>query len=376
MRRFTSLLALSFVFFSLPVFGADMIELQNGNVLDPNTGLEWLDLTTTANQSYFTVIDRIENGDLQGWQIANPSQLNDFIVGAGFPTSPKGMQPTKFAPLENLLRIWGKYVPPDFVAGTESNQFFLHSEFVFRSPGANDPQGQLIAVQRAWRFRFAANGNADVPSEIFERNFSSPILSSALVRVAIIDSDGDGVPDDEDAFPIDPNEQSDNDGDGVGDNADTDDDNDGLTDDEESLVGTDPNLFDTDGDGVGDADDLFPLDSERSSIEEFVLFICDVLIPDLFADDWKNSKMERPFKNKLSVIIDLLNEADTAATEEDQTAALLEALDKVSNDLIPKTDGFHGGSSKNDWIVTPEGQDVIYPALELLEDGILDMLLQ
>jgi hypothetical protein len=44
------------------------------------------------------------------------------------------------------------------------------------------------------------------------------------------DTDGDGVPDDEDAFPEDPNEQVDTDGDGTGDNADTDDDNDGLAD--------------------------------------------------------------------------------------------------------------------------------------------------
>lgn len=46
----------------------------------------------------------------------------------------------------------------------------------------------------------------------------------------IVDSDGDGVPDDEDAFPNDPNESVDSDGDGVGNNADADDDNDGVPD--------------------------------------------------------------------------------------------------------------------------------------------------
>ena len=35
-----------------------------------------------------------------------------------------------------------------------------------------------------------------------------------------LDTDGDGTPDDEDAFPNDPNEQKDTDGDGVGDNGD------------------------------------------------------------------------------------------------------------------------------------------------------------
>jgi len=44
------------------------------------------------------------------------------------------------------------------------------------------------------------------------------------------DTDGDGVPDSEDDFPNDPNEQVDSDRDGIGDNADTDDDNDGIPD--------------------------------------------------------------------------------------------------------------------------------------------------
>jgi len=75
------------------------------------------------------------------------------------------------------------------------------------------------------------------------------------------DADGDGVPDDEDAFPDDPNETVDTDGDGVGNNADTDDDNDGLADVVETGTGeyvndqdtgTDPLNPDTDGDGVPD----------------------------------------------------------------------------------------------------------------------------
>ncbi len=37
----------------------------------------------------------------------------------------------------------------------------------------------------------------------------------------VLDTDGDGVPDDQDAFPNDPNESKDTDGDGIGDNADT-----------------------------------------------------------------------------------------------------------------------------------------------------------
>ena len=80
-----------------------------------------------------------------------------------------------------------------------------------------------------------------------------------------LDADGDGVADDEDAFPDDPDEWADSDGDGVGDNADDDDDNDGLTDVEEGEFGldcylTDPLNPDTDFDGVIDSADAYPTD--------------------------------------------------------------------------------------------------------------------
>ena len=84
-------------------------------------------------------------------------------------------------------------------------------------------------------------------------------------NIECADQDNDGVPDDADAFPNDPNEWADNDTDGIGDNADLDDDNDGLLDLEESDFGTDCNLTDplnpdTDWDGVSDAADAYPND--------------------------------------------------------------------------------------------------------------------
>jgi hypothetical protein len=58
------------------------------------------------------------------------------------------------------------------------------------------------------------------------------------------DWDGDGVPNADsvpwDAFPRDPKEWRDSDGDGIGDNADTDDDGDGCSDEVEKRAGTDP----------------------------------------------------------------------------------------------------------------------------------------
>jgi len=79
------------------------------------------------------------------------------------------------------------------------------------------------------------------------------------------DRDGDGVPDNLDAFPDDPTESADSDGDGIGDVADTDDDGDGVNDNVDAFP-TDPTeTTDSDSDGVGDNTDAFPTDSAETS---------------------------------------------------------------------------------------------------------------
>ncbi|MBH24389.1 MAG: hypothetical protein CMH57_08060 [Myxococcales bacterium] len=98
-----------------------------------------------------------------------------------------------------------------------------------------------------------------------------------------VDSDMDGVGDNRDAFPNDPTETMDRDGDGVGDNADEDDDNDGLSDEEESIPGEDcvlsnPLIDDSDDDGTIDPEDIYPLDP----FPEFLLRSNDAGSIDLF----------------------------------------------------------------------------------------------
>ena len=70
------------------------------------------------------------------------------------------------------------------------------------------------------------------------------------------DTDADGVGDNADAFPNDPNETLDTDGDGIGNNADPDDDNDSVSDIDEAANGTDPLNPDTDGDSLSDGQEL------------------------------------------------------------------------------------------------------------------------
>ena len=96
----------------------------------------------------------------------------------------------------------------------------------------------------------------------FDHLYQSDSARGGLTVTAVSpsDSDGDGVPDSLDAFPNNSTEWGDNDGDNIGDNADTDDDNDNVSDSDELRLNTNPLVADTDGDGVNDGLDAFPLD--------------------------------------------------------------------------------------------------------------------
>jgi hypothetical protein len=109
---------------------------------------------------------------------------------------------------------------------------------------------------------WSSSANTNLPSYAWYINFASGIdcvcfrrfdLRVRLVRSDLSifdllsfgsDTDGDGVADDRDAFPLDATESVDTDGNEIGDNADPDD----------------------DGDGIQDVDDLYPLDSTNTPI--------------------------------------------------------------------------------------------------------------
>ena len=116
------------------------------------------------------------------------------------------------------------------------------------------------------------------------------------------DRDGDGIPNSLDAFPDDPNEWLDTDGDGISDNADLDDDNDGISDLHEGLCFTDPKDpfdvpgdydadglpncidLDDDADGYSDEDELLcgsnPLDETATPVDTDGDFLANCIDPD------------------------------------------------------------------------------------------------
>jgi len=82
------------------------------------------------------------------------------------------------------------------------------------------------------------------------------------------DDDGDGILDVNDAFPLSPD---DTDGDGINNLVDIDDDGDGVTDLQEIINGTDPLLTDTDGDGSIDTDTSINANGEAINLDAFPL---------------------------------------------------------------------------------------------------------
>lgn len=105
------------------------------------------------------------------------------------------------------------------------------------------------------------------------------------------DRDGDGVPDERDAFPDDPRESHDHDGDGMGDNSDTDDDNDGFNDTADAFPLDPSEHRDSDSDGLGDNEDK---DDDNDGIEDTAE--SDRGLDPLNQDtdgDWINDSMDR-----------------------------------------------------------------------------------
>lgn len=96
------------------------------------------------------------------------------------------------------------------------------------------------------------------------------------------DLDGDGHPNDSDAFPLNPTEWADSDGDGVGDNGD-------------AFPNDASETKDTDGDGVGDNSDAYPNDPTRSKLDDTPPVITPTVTGNLGNNGWYTSNVAVSF---------------------------------------------------------------------------------
>lgn len=90
-------------------------------------------------------------------------------------------------------------------------------------------------------FPMPTNDGLVVVIPVYDKSITEPDLDcDGIVDVVDLDIDGDGVPNANDAFPLNSSESVDTDGDGIGNNADLDDDNDTYSDIVEIAAGSDP----------------------------------------------------------------------------------------------------------------------------------------
>jgi hypothetical protein len=155
------------------------------------------------------------------------------------------------------------------------------ANFYLISPGPIEPAFALdLSIKSQWNSVdiplaiFAEADLTDVFQMKFDGNGTLRIDNIYFGKELVVDSDGDGVSDDTDAFPNDASETTDTDSDGVGNNADafpndasetTDTDSDGVGNNADAFPNDASETTDTDSDGVGNNADAFPNDASETT---------------------------------------------------------------------------------------------------------------
>ena len=210
----------------------------------------------------------------RGSQTILAKALHGEVDGYALQLSSKGTVFVRFnqATRDNDYRVSSKAAYPT------DGQTWLHvaatydgAEIRLYLDGARERSrstARLFVARNAQDLAIGAHPDGSLPFDgaIDDVRVYDRALSAAEIRALVkdgrpTDRDGDYVPDAEDAFPDDPSEWADHDGDGRGDDADLDDDGDGLPDGWEIANGLDPRdprdaARDADRDGVSNLEEL------------------------------------------------------------------------------------------------------------------------
>ncbi len=257
---------------------ADPLSSNSFVVEEGGTGNDYKWQITDANRGSYRITLNLDSEEINFERLDYYPNL--YVVGDA---TAKGFYPwsedLKFTQNETnpeLFSYRGEFTPGSFKIHTYIGDFYWGDDIV---PSAAD---QDISASD-YEINRQGQGN-DFKWSITEAGIYTITLDQATNTINIIlDTDGDGTKDSEDAFPEDPTEDTDTDEDGIGNNEDPDDDGDGQTDEDELACGSnplDPSSIsvdtdgdgipdcldpDNDGDGVPDEEDAFPLDPNEDT---------------------------------------------------------------------------------------------------------------
>lgn len=199
--------------------------------------------------------------DYLGWQGTAVTDENGYYRFSGL--SPGIYQVSVWSvdnweegrPLHGMVSSFASETDPNSDNNTDNNACFTLFDFQARactpSMSLQDISSGIIELsaegeplrdgdedQELWLYDPSGNMTIDFGFHFVDISLDEAAAKSAAMAT---DADLDGVPDNEDLFPLDDKESRDADSDGIGDNADPDDDNDGLTDAYETLHGLNAN---------------------------------------------------------------------------------------------------------------------------------------
>jgi len=215
---------------------------------DPNEGYELWQSNGTESGTFLAAI--ISPGSGNGMPMAGSIAGNTLIFSATSPTYGN--------------ELWA--YDPINISGLGGGQVDTQSEDIhFRLVSLADSDGDGLPDELPADYDPAEGPTPGLVADDDDDNDGLPDLEESATGTDSTnpDTDGDGYCDGPiafagvceagpDAFPTDPTEWLDFDGDGIGNEADEDDDNDGIPDLDELAMGHDPTSPDTDGDGYCD----------------------------------------------------------------------------------------------------------------------------